>query len=89
MITISNSQLFKPELILKYIKQNGNELKLKKNEFIYHSGDPTEHIYVIETGEVFVLRMQDDGSENAILKRRLFVWSAHFILWTKASFYVC
>ncbi len=66
MITISNSQLFKPELILKYIKQNGNELKLKKNEFIYHSGDPTEHIYVIETGEVFVLRMQDDGSENAI-----------------------
>src|SRR5699024_12278613 len=41
-------------------------MHVNKNEFIFHSGDLTEYIYVIESGEVLVLRIQDDGSENAI-----------------------
>lgn len=66
MIFLSNSPTFKPQLIIDYIKKNGIEMHVNKNEFIFHSGDLTNYIYVIESGEVLVLRIQDDGSENAI-----------------------
>lgn len=57
------SQLFQPKKVIDYIKKNGTHIQVKKDEYIYHSGDKTDSIYLLESGEVFVFRVQDEGAE--------------------------
>lgn len=57
------TQLFQPNLIIQFIKENGTNIKVKKDEYIYHTGDKTDCIYLLLSGEVFVCRMQPEGIE--------------------------
>ena len=57
------TQLFQPSLIIRFIKENGTNIKVKKNEYIYYTGDKTDCIYLLLSGEVFVCRMQPEGIE--------------------------
>lgn len=62
---MSVESIFKPTGLIELIGQNGNALCFKKDEFIYHSGDETKYIYVVLSGEVFISRMQEEGTELA------------------------
>lgn len=62
---MSVDSIFNPNVLIALIGQNDNELSFKKGEFIYHSGDETKYIYVVISGEVFISRMQEEGTELA------------------------
>lgn len=62
---MTNKTIFYPEQLISLIEQNGNSISFKKGEFIYHPGDPTAYIYTVQKGQVFISRMQEEGSELA------------------------
>lgn len=72
---MAHNKLFKPESILNYIETNGEKVTYKKGEYVYHSGDSTSHVFLLESGHIFVSRMQEDGKElvtNFIDKEGIF-----------------
>ncbi|MGO1922399.1 MAG: Crp/Fnr family transcriptional regulator [Jeotgalicoccus sp.] len=62
---MTNQTIFYPEQLIGLIEKSGNSISFKKGEFIYHSGDPTAYIYTIQTGQVFISRIQAEGAELA------------------------
>ncbi|CAD2076276.1 Crp/Fnr family transcriptional regulator [Phocicoccus pinnipedialis] len=57
------TQLFQPNLIIQFIKENGTSIQVKKDDYIYNFGDHTDSIYLLISGEVFISRMQPEGIE--------------------------
>ena len=58
-----HENVYKPSSILEYIAATGEKIAFKKGEFIYHPGDQASHVFLLEEGQVFVSRMQEDGKE--------------------------
>ena len=57
--------IFYPEHLISLIEESGSRITFKKSEFIYHPGDPTAYIYLVQKGQVFISRMQEEGAELA------------------------
>lgn len=55
--------IFKPLGIIALIRQHGERLSFQKNEYIFLPDDKENTIYVIDSGEVFISKMQDEGKE--------------------------
>lgn len=55
--------IFKPESIVKLLKEKGKKVNLQKGEYVFHPGDSARYVYCLEKGEVFISRMQEDGRE--------------------------
>lgn len=51
---MTNKIIFYPDELISQIEKNGNRITFKKGEFIYHPGDPTAYIYIIQKGQVFI-----------------------------------
>lgn len=62
---MTNKTIFYPDQLISQIEKNGNRIMFKKGEFIYHPGDPTAYIYIVQKGQVFISRMQAEGAELA------------------------
>lgn len=62
---MTNKIIFYPDELISQIEKNGNRITFKKGEFIYHPGDPTAYIYIIQKGQVFISRMHAEGAELA------------------------
>lgn len=54
---------FKPESVVRLLKEKGKRMTLEKGEYVFHPGDPARYVYCLEEGEVFISRMQEDGRE--------------------------
>lgn len=57
------NNIFYPERLIEQIEAYGKVMHFKKDEYIYHPGDPTAYIYVVQEGQVFISRMQSEGME--------------------------
>lgn len=55
--------IFKPKSIIKLIRQHGERLNFQKNEYIFLPDDEENMIYLVDTGEVFISKMQEEGKE--------------------------
>lgn len=62
---MTNKTMFYPDQLISQIEKKGNSVTFKKGEFIYHPGDPTAYIYIVQKGLVFISRMQAEGAELA------------------------
>ncbi|HJG32589.1 MAG TPA: Crp/Fnr family transcriptional regulator [Jeotgalicoccus aerolatus] len=62
---MTENTIFYPERLIGLIKEKGNIISMKKGEYIYHPGDPTDYIYTVKSGQVFISRMQSEGIELA------------------------
>lgn len=58
-----NELTFKPESVVRLLKEKGKRMTLEKGEYVFHPGDPARYVYCLEEGEVFISRMQEDGRE--------------------------
>jgi len=56
-------KLFKPLSIIKLIRQHGERLNFEKSEYIFLPDDDENMIYLIDSGEVFISKMQEEGKE--------------------------
>lgn len=55
--------IFKPINVINLIRQNGERLSFSKNEYIYLPDDKENTIFVVDSGEVFISKMQEEGKE--------------------------
>ena len=54
---------FKPEAIVKLLKEKGEKVNFQKGEYVFHPGDTARYVYCLDEGEIFISRMQEDGRE--------------------------
>ena len=60
---MTENTIFYPERLIGLIKEKGNIISMKKGEYIYHPGDPTDYIYTVKSGQVFY-------QQNAVRRHR-------------------
>lgn len=56
-----------PEKPIAELATNANRKFYKKNEIIFHSGDPTHHCYIVESGSVLLSKESPSGRPFSFL----------------------
>lgn len=58
-----NKAIFKPISVINLIREHGERLNFSKNEHIFLPDDKENTIFLVDSGEVFISKMQEEGKE--------------------------